>query len=206
MGVFEKNKGSQSQAPKAAEGQKQTAPETTTEGQKSSEAQGAGEGEPKAAEGLSATPADGPGDQGHGEGDSKLTALEQAQAIQSADQGSQARGVVTVNDPNPHERFDAQGVRTNTRYQSDAAREALLNPDDANRINEKGIVDAEIGSGTPEAQQATDLEALNKKVIVKPRQTVNRFRIGETWYSLKENVETLVPQHVAIILAEKGIT
>lgn len=156
-------------------------------------------------EGASATPAEGVNDQGHGDNDSKKSAFEQAQAMQAVDPGSQARGVITVNDPNPHERFEGAGFRTNTRYQSDAAREALLNPDDADRINQNNILDAEIGNAAPEVQQAIDLEALNKKIIVKPRQTVPRFRIGETWYSLQENKEVLVPQHVALILAEKGI-
>jgi hypothetical protein len=157
-------------------------------------------------EGQAATPAEGEGDQGHGEGDSKKTALETAQQIQAVDRGSQARGVITVNDPNPHERFDAQGFRTNTRYQSDAAREALLNPEDADRINEHNIQEAEIGStASAEVLTAIDLEALNKKIIVKPRQTVQRFRIGDTWYSLQDGKDVLVPQHVAIILAEKGI-
>jgi hypothetical protein len=154
------------------------------------------------------TPAEGPGDQGHGEGDPKLTAIEQARQVAGANLGDQARGTapgLTVNDPNPHEQFKGTGLRQQTSYQSDEAKAALLDPNDADEIDRLGIRDAALVDRPDEVQIAMDLEALNKKVRVKPKQTVQRFRVGDTWYSIKEGQETLVPQHVAIILEQKGL-
>jgi hypothetical protein len=52
---------------------------------------------------------------------------------------------------------------------------------------------------------ASVVEDLNEEVMVIPRQTVVRTRIGAKWYSFVNGRRCLVPRHVANLLEEKGI-
>lgn len=179
-------------------------------------------------ENKSNTPAEGQGDQGHGAGDPKILAeagIQDSKALETgkitsdlqpyqADQGQgqvvttqrvlTGAGTLEVNDPNTLEKYQPQGFGPTGYFQSDEARAALADPSQADELNKRGVRPAQLDIPDPNVQVATDPEEQNKLIVVKPKESVTRFRVGDSWYTLQKDQEMAVPRHIATLLEQKG--
>lgn len=103
------------------------------------------------------------------------------------------------------ERYEPQGLSSRASFQSDEARAALADPSQADSLNERGIRRARVDAGVEEVTLVNQAKDFEKEIVIRPRQTIPRFKVGDTWYSIQEGVECVIPRHVATLLEQKGI-
>ena len=95
---------------------------------------------------------------------------------------------------------EVKGSGVRVQFQSDEAKEGSKSrpivesapaPAAVNVVNERVVYVSQ--------------EDYNELVLVNPKVTIPRTRIGDTWYSFAANKKCTVPKHVAQLLEEKGV-
>jgi hypothetical protein len=99
------------------------------------------------------------------------------------------------------EKLEAIPVGKGKRFQSEKAAEAVIK-ERAPKVEE--IRSAEIGAEEP-IPSAEMVEDPFAKIVINPRKTIPRTRIGHTWYTFEAGKKVIVPRFVATLLEEKGI-
>lgn len=86
-------------------------------------------------------------------------------------------------------------------FQSEKAAEAVIEKRDP-KVEE--VRSAEIGA-EEQLSAAEYVEDPFAKVVINPRKTIPRTRIGHTWFTFEAGKKVIVPRYVATLLEEKGI-
>lgn len=101
------------------------------------------------------------------------------------------------------EAFDATGIAEERQlFQSESAKEAVMK---AARVVEEEAPKPAALNTTPSTPPSAPKRDPNKMVMIRSRKTIERTSIGGVWYQFIEGKQQLVPQHVANLLAEKGV-
>jgi hypothetical protein len=132
------------------------------------------------------------------------TQLDQAGTDDSADHEDESDDVVAAPasislDDEPEE-YQPRG-NSNTLFQSAEARARALEAAGAAKDSDE-LIDA--ATGLPYTKAVQPRKAAVKMTTVRPNQNVTRFFFGGATYQLNKGKKQVVPEHLAIVLEEKG--